>query len=382
MLSTDKMQRIIISTIIRNTPADQPSGSLYTFELSSGKAILKSTIIEPPHREKDNNLRGGIRGLRGIIVREDQIILSNASEIFRYDASWRLLGRFSHPSCSSIHDIICQNDTIWITSSRNDLLIQFDMAGNLLKHLDIRRNQQVFSETHWKPSPFLTKDQIVQGAIDFRDPASHNFHASDTAHLNGIDLLPNGNLIISYGLMLNSGMEHWLIIKNWLFERGLWKPILVINQNVRNLLKKPSHTKNELVFHPASAESAVVEIDHQENFISRLHLFGITVPGHSIRILQDGTAVFLNTGKGQIIHFHPLHQKPISTSQLGNGFLRGVRQLNDESLLLGDNQTLIRFDIYKQKIISMHNISDNPNESIYDINILPDHFDLPPLSFI
>jgi hypothetical protein len=256
------------------------------------------------------------------------------------------------------------------------------LAGNLIKYLDIRQYQQVFSETHWKPSPFLTKDQIVQGAIDFRDPASHNFHASDTAHLNGIDLLPNGNLIISYGLMLNSGMEHWLIIKNWLFKRGLWKPILIINQNVRILLKKPSYTKNELVFHPASAESAVVEIDHQENFISRLHLFGITVPGHSIRILQDGTAVFLNTGKGQIIHFHTLHHKPISTSQLGNGFLRGVRQLNDESLLLGDNQTLIRFDIYKQKIISMHNISDNPNESIYDINILPDHFDLPPLSFI
>ena len=127
MISPGKMKRIIISTIIRNVPADQPSGSLYIFDLSSGKTLQKSTIIEPPHRERDNNHRGGIRGLRGIIVREDQIILSNASEIFRYDASWRLLGRFSHPSCGSIHDIICQNDTIWLTSSRNDLLIRFDI---------------------------------------------------------------------------------------------------------------------------------------------------------------------------------------------------------------------------------------------------------------
>jgi len=376
------MQRIIISTIIRNTPADKPSGSLITFDLSSCTTIQKSTIIEPPHREKDKNMRGGIRGLRGIAVQDNQIILANATEVFRYDCNWQLLGRFSHPSCSGIHDILIQNDTVWITSSRNDLLFQFRLDGDLINYFDLRQYSNRFKDSRWKPSPFLSADQIYTGKIDFRNPATHNHQASDSAHLNGVDLLPNGHLIISFGMMLNNRMEAWLRLKNWLFRHAMWKHVLVANHWMKKFIKNKSFTQNELIIHPASAECAVVEIDHEKNFIPLLLLRDITVPGHSIRILKDGTAVFLNTSKGEIIHFHPQLKKIISTTVIGSGFLRGARQLSDGGLLLGDNQRLMLFDIVQQKILAQYTISDNSNESVYDINILPDHFDLPPLSFL
>ncbi len=375
------MQRLLISTIIRKSPPDQPSGCLYTFDLNSEKCVQQSKIIEPPHREKDTNLRGGIRGLRGIAVREDQVILANATEIFRYDPNWQLLGRFSHPSCGSIHDIAIHHETIWVTSSRNDLLMQFDMSGSLKSYHDLRHHSNLFSEVSWKSVPFLSEEQIRSGAVDFRNPASHNHHASDSVHLNGIDVTSDGHLIISCGMLLNNRISSWLRLKNWMHNHAMWQVILDLNHWLKIISKKDTTSANKLIFHPASAECAVVEIDQNKNFLLRFHFKEITVPAHSIRILEDGSAVYLNTEKGEILHLDLKSNKIISSTCIGKGFLRGVRQLSDGSLILGDKQTLIRFDVVDRKIISQFIISENSNEAVYDINLLPDHFNLPPKVF-
>ena len=76
------------------------------------------------------------------------------------------------------------------------------------------------------------------------------------------------------------------------------------------------------MFQPARAYSAVVRITENRQIKTCLSFYGPTVPCHSIRVLQDGTAVYLNTTTGEIIHFSPDTGMIISTEVLGKKFLR------------------------------------------------------------
>ncbi|MCJ7661096.1 MAG: hypothetical protein MUO67_18260, partial [Anaerolineales bacterium] len=117
------MTALLVSTVRRHTSATDPSGYLYVVDLDRKRAIQRSTIIEPPYHEFDTNLRGGMRGCKGIAIREDQVVISNYSVIFRYDPEWNLLGTFTHPSCAGVHDIMFQGETLWVTSARTDILM-------------------------------------------------------------------------------------------------------------------------------------------------------------------------------------------------------------------------------------------------------------------
>jgi hypothetical protein len=62
--------------------------------------------------------------------------------------------------------------------------------------------------------------------------------------------------------------------------------------------------------------------------------------------------------------------------------LRGARQLHDNSLLIGDNNELIHYDLIEKQVLSRTPICEDKSEAVFDINILPEDFDLPPESFI
>jgi hypothetical protein len=101
-----------------------------------------------------------------------------------------------------------------------------------------------------------------------------------------------------------------------------------------------------------------------------------------VRVLNDSTAIYLKTSSGEIVHFEPESGEVISTTVIGEGFLRGARELPDGNLLLGDNNKIIHFDLHKRRILSVNRISDDPREGIFDFCVLPDHFSLPPESFV
>ena len=79
------MTTLIVSTIRRKCPPTQPSGYIYIIDLEKEAVIQQSNIVEPAFREVDDNPRGGLRGGKGIAVRDDQIAIANFSMIFRYD---------------------------------------------------------------------------------------------------------------------------------------------------------------------------------------------------------------------------------------------------------------------------------------------------------
>jgi hypothetical protein len=106
-----------------------------------------------------------------------------------------------------------------------------------------------------------------------------------------------------------------------------------------------------------------------------------TVPSHSVQVLADQTGVYLNTTTGEVIHFQVEDGSVLATTKVTDGFLRGALQLSPHTLLLGSRSELITFDLSTRRVTDTLSITHDPNESIYDIKLLPDHYQTPPESF-
>ena len=375
------MNRAIISTASRHKTPDQASGHYYVVDTDTFQVIQCSEIIEPPLRDYDTNPRGGLRGGKGIFIREDVVVLSNSSAIYIYDHDWIPLSIISNPSLGGIHDLCVVGEKVWITSSRNDLLFCFDFQGKILDYFDFRKMPEVFHDIKWKPKPFLSDTQIFAGNTDFRDPRTHDPNVTDAAHINGVDVMPGGDLLVSLGLLIDTKFSRLLLLKKWMVEKGIWKRWLAFNRMIARAFSMKKKMHSDLVIQPAHAYSAIVRILENQTVKPCLSFYGPTVPSHSVRVLEDGSAVYLNTTNGELIHFSPETGDIISKETIGIKFLRGVRQMKDGSLLLGDNHLLYCYDHLQKKIINTLKISNDPDEAIYDIFIMPDDLSLPPFSF-
>ena len=375
------MKRVIISTARRHTQPDEVSGNVYLVDAETGRVLQRSAMIEPPYRAEDTNPRGGMRGCKGISIREDQIAIANSAAVFRYDPQWNLLGMISHPSCSAIHDIAFQRDTLWVTSARTDVLMQFDLFGELLQHYYLRSPSPALSKLGWRPPILLRDEHIRQGKIDFRNPLTHDQESYDRAHLNSLCFLSNGEMLVSLGQVIGSEQAFLLQLKGRLIRLGLWPLFLSFNRAIGSLLRKPKDLHSNLVVRPGKSLSAVVRISPAGRHTLSLAIPDVSTPSHSLLALPDDTVVYLNTSAGTVLHFDPQPGAVNSTTKVTDGFLRGAARLSENTILLGSKGELIVFELDNQRIASTYRLTDDPNEAVYDIKVLPEHFADLPASF-
>lgn len=376
------MTLILISTSARNTHVDMPSGELVVYELETRKVIRRCEIIKPPYARFDPNPRGGLRGLKGISIRDDMVAIANASTIFLYDAHWNPIHYFWHPSCALIHDIAFHDDTLWVTSAENDLVVGFSLSGTVKEIINARDYVATIGSPDWRSRKYLTHQQLIAGEIDFRNPATHNNAYSDSAHVNGIAFRKNGEMLVSYGLMKNERHMNLVNLKNKLTRIGVWQKFIKLNETIKNWGRGVREVNSEkLVVHPTPGSSAIIRIDENRNAKLCLLIEKLTFPSHSVTVLEDGSATYLISTCGELMHFDPVSGEILGAFRLGKRFLRGTTQLPDGSLLLGDHTNLLHFDLKKGKVISSTTITDNPLYFVFAIQILPQHFSLPPVSF-
>lgn len=351
--------------------------------MKNKQIIRKCEIIEPPYLNADPNPRGGFRGLKGISIKGNAIAIANASTIFIYDNNWNPLEYLWHPICAGIHDIVLLDDCVWVTSSRNDLLLCMDFKGKIIRYLDARCFPIINQYTSRIIKPFLSTNQIMKGRRNFRDPRTHDHTITDSTHLNSLALLDNGDMLISYGLLriISDTTMHKInhALKNTPFSElmnnlfALYKKIFIKSINTgfeANTISK------------GKTYSLLLQLNQLGEVTPSIVLSGCTVPSHSVRILQDGTGIYLNTTTGELIHFNPQDNHIFSSTPIGMKFMRGADQLADESLVIGDNNQMIHFSLTKREVISRTTITDDTFEAVFDIKVLPDNFTLPPESFV
>jgi len=373
---------VLIPTALRYSKYNEPSGFLVVYDSEKHKVLQKCEIVEPPYRKVDLNPRGGYRGLKGISIYGNSIAIANASTIFLYDNHWKPLRYIIHPTCAGFHDIFLESNSVWVTSARSDLLVKLDFFGNVIQYYDVRRFEIINNVSKREIKPFLSKKQIIQGYIDFRNPLSHDNAFTDALHVNSFAFLDNGELLISCGLvrLVENLFPHKINnkLKN-ILQSGVFSDLY---EFYRKVVYKEKNTNFEATkITQEKSYSLIIKLSVQNKPSISLSIPRNNVPSHSIYILEDKSAVYLNTSVGEIVHFCPSTNEIYSSTKVGNHFLRGVCQLPDGSLLLGDNHVIVHYDLEKNKVISSTNFTDDTSEGVFDIKVLPKHFLLPPQSF-
>ncbi len=368
------MARLLITSILRHTKPEEPSGFLNTVELASGILTGRCPLPEPPHTHADPNPRGGMRGAKGITLLPDGVLVANHSEVFDFDTAWRIRRVMSHPSCSGIHDILYQSGELWITSSRNDLVFVFGLDGGLRRVVNLRAEKAVRQALGWGAPNLLDEQAIAEGRIDFRDPRTHTYETYDGAHVNSLAMLPSGDILIMMGLVWTRSMTRLFTLKKYLKRWHLWEPLVAANKAAACALGLKKQLNTDMAFHAATGQAAVVRV-HPEGRVSvPLVLRQCNTPVHSLLAEPDGTVLFDDTSAGDIVRFHPDTGAILARTPIGEPFLRGLARVSEREVVAGGVRGIYLVELEAGQVVQRIPLFENPNESVYDIKVLPDTF--------
>jgi len=378
------MTVLLVTTVRRNCPPHEPSGYVYALDWAERRVLRRTPMIETLHRPHDPNTRGGVRGAKGIGLGAGDLFIANYSHVFRFSANWEPMGAFTHPSCASIHDIELHEGGLWVTSSRNDLVFQFDLEGRMVRCLNLRDDSAAQRALRWRPPRLLSLQDVRAGAIDFRDPRTHDLETYDAAHVNSLCVLPNGDMLVSLGIVWGR-MTTLFRAKKRLQKWHLWSSFVTLNQGLRKALRLKSPLHSQLVVQPAKARSGVVRVRPDGACSLCLEIPGVSVPSHSLRVHSDGTVLFLNTSAGAIVQFDPAGRADqgtlLAATNVSGGFLRGLAHLSESVVVVGNKTELLSFDVARRQVVSRWTYTSDASESVFDVKVLPAHFALPPAQF-
>jgi hypothetical protein len=376
------MGTILVTTTHRHCRHGEPSGFVYTIDAEKWRLSGACPIIEPPHLGADPNPRGGMRGAKGIAVVGDTVFLANASVVYRFDSTWKVLGTISHPSCAYIHDIVWHDDSLWVASCCNDLVFRFDRQGRILQVCNIRGYQQVHRALNWHAREGFSTAEILAGTLDFRDPRTHRSEEHDGAHINSLCFLANGDLLVLLGLIWTRRGTTQLTVKSFLKRWGLWRPLAAGMRPLLGLLPLPQASRGDLGKTLSTGSAAVLRLRASEDPGVVWVLPGTRMPTHSLLPRPDGTVLLCDTSAGCIIHLDPERGAVRARIKVTDEFLRGIFPVGPQRVLVGSQRDLLLVDLEQQRVLNRLRLAENPNVSVYDIKMLPPGFQPLPRTFV
>ncbi|MCP4641985.1 MAG: hypothetical protein GY851_16200 [bacterium] len=365
---------LLISTVNRHCRTDEASGHLYEFDVQSGCIVGQCPIIPPVHIHKDTNPRGGVRGAKGLAFHDGHAYITNATAVFRFSAGWRFENVISHPSCAQIHDIAIHDDTLWITSTRNDLLMQFSLDGQLIRYVNMRTVPLPPCSVTWNPRNLLSDDHIVRGTIDFRDPSSHVFERYDAGHLNSVAFLPNGDALVLLGMIWTRTALRMFRLKFHLKRFGLWRPLVRVNKLVTTVLRQAPKKHTEMAIETIKGSATIVRITRDGSISTPYALEETAVPVHSLRLHQDGTIIYCDSDAGAIVRFDPDSGRELQRAVVSDEFLRGLYLSPEGPIYAGSQNHLLIMDEALENPPRSILVTPNKNECVFDIKPIPDGF--------
>lgn len=123
--------KIICTTVVRAAEHGSSHGGLYVIDVEE-----ESVIHHAPYDEHfvNDNERGGERGLRGICVLDDRIIVASATSLIELDKeTFEVVRKLEDREIfRSIHEICFFANSIWVTCTALDCVAQIDLDFNLV----------------------------------------------------------------------------------------------------------------------------------------------------------------------------------------------------------------------------------------------------------
>lgn len=215
--------RLAATTVIRHVPPGTCSGRLLILDVTDDAVTVSREIRLPESRFRavDPNARGGTRGLRGVAVGDNQLLVTDSTGINLVDpGSGAVTGRVEHPLMGGVHAVVEVPGGLCVTAAHSDTVLAVDGAGAELwrwRPTDCAALQAQLPMPHPIPPDLLG---------DFRDPSLVARHVHDVTHVNAV-ARRGDELVISLGSVLTRdprGAIPGTGADQVPFRRDVWRP--------------------------------------------------------------------------------------------------------------------------------------------------------------
>jgi hypothetical protein len=357
------MVRVGVTSIVRHAVPGERSGYFRVIDLESRKVVSETALPESASREIDPNPRGGYRGAKGIGLHGDRIVIANSERLFVFDRSWRLEADLTHHYMGSVHDVLAEQESIWVTCTNCDLLLRLGWDG------------EVLDEWTWREDPVLARSlgygraPPFDRSRDYRDPRSAGAALPSLVQLNAL-ARDGQRLLVSFGRVLPR-------------RAYLRKHVAATAARLRiPLPERPATRPSRL---PAGAEpgssSALVALE-QNGAADVVYRAGdATVPSHNV-LVAEGCVLYNDTCGGRLVELdRAAWTERRSVAVPGEAsFPRGLARLAGDRYLVGSQRpaAVHVLDLAEGRAVDTFPFSDDERESVYALAVLPGSLDEPP----
>lgn len=358
--------RIAVSTVRRHVTPEERSGFLRVIDLASRRKLLEAPVPESLHRAIDPNPRGGYRGAKGLSVHGDRLAAANSERVFVFDRSWALSADLTHPRMGSVHDVLAEENAIWITCTNCDLLLELGWDGTPRSSWTWRRDSELARVLGYRHPPRLDEE------CDYRDPRSTKGRLLSLVQLNAV-ARHQGRLLVSFGRVLPRRAYLRKRVATALERLGL-------GVRSRNGARSRSTGTLPTASEPHSTFAVIAVGDAGKSEVV-YRVAGVAVPNHNLLSTGD-RLLFNDTHGGRLVEID-LEEGLETRSALVPGspsFARGLARLDDNVFLVGSQRpaAVHVLDLEDNRVVDTFALSEDPRESVYAIAVLPDSFDDPP----
>ena len=119
--------KIICSSVVRSSQQGDSHGGLYLVDLDK---MSFEQVVDWNEEQIDWEGMGGERGLRGIAFYNQKIICATSSQLLFFDQEFNLLNIYTNKYLSGCHEICVEANTLFITSTDFDSILEFDLQTN------------------------------------------------------------------------------------------------------------------------------------------------------------------------------------------------------------------------------------------------------------
>jgi hypothetical protein len=327
-------RRVVVTSSIRWAWVSEVSAFFRVLDLERGEVTFTAPVPESAWRAVDPNPRGGQRGARGVSATSDRLVIANSERLFVFDTSWRLLGQLTRRLTADVHEVLADDDGVWVTAAGCDLLLRLSWDGELDDWWSFRADKRLLKDLGFRRRP-----PRLDPDLDHRDPNIRLKVAPyDTAHLNDV-VLSGNDLLVSFGRVQT-------------LEEGPRSSAIV---------RLPRHDR---------ARAAVVfQTDAPD------------VPNHNVA--EDGDLLVYNdSNRNCLVAWDRRAGAERSAVSIPGDppFARGLLRIGPSLWLVGSQQpaAVHAVDLDRAGVVATYALGGVENETVFGIEALPDTFLDPP----
>jgi hypothetical protein len=360
---------LAVTSVVRHAGPEETSAFLRIVDFGEGRVLATAAVPESAHRADDPNPRGGLRGARGASFHGDRFVVANSNRLFVMDQDWRLVRELSHPLMSAVHDVLADEDGIWITSSNLDLLMKLSWDGELLDTWTWRHDPKLVRTLGFRGVPTLDETR------DYRDPRTLRSGVHNIVHLNAVTRGDEG-LIVSFGRIIPPGTVR---------RRSVGARLRRVAGAFRSLDPPAAPGTRGEVSQVAGSSSAILLLSHGGDRRLRdgaraelLFQSGpIRVPNHNALQIGD-LLVYNDSNVNSLVAFDRRAREVAREVALpgDDGFARGLLHLGDGRFLVGSQSPAAVHvaDLGAGKVVSSIDLGGQPHETVYAVARVPEGF--------